>query len=123
LFLQLYKFSKRGHEPNFIIKYYAHTVNNDTTCFQATVAALAYLTAISDGLTCGYSAILLPQLRANSSGFEADEEFESWIGEGRDQFYVHTQEISFTYIHTQVNLPHNGAIELYNFFKFKSRFL
>jgi hypothetical protein len=65
-----------------------------------------YLTAVCQGLTGGYSAILLPQLRANSSGFEADEEFESWIGEERDQFYFHTQ----------VHLPPSGAIDLYDFF-------
>jgi hypothetical protein len=57
-------------------------------CFQATVAALVYLTAICNGLTSGYSAILLPQLRANSSGFDADEDFESWIGKSRDLFYL-----------------------------------
>ena len=60
-------------------------------CFQAIVAALVYLTAICNGLTSGYSAILLPQLRANSSGFEADEEVESWIGNSRDLFYLHFQ--------------------------------
>jgi len=53
------------------------TVNNDTMCFQTIVAALVYLTATCDGLTSGYSAILLPQLRANNSGFEVDEDFES----------------------------------------------
>jgi hypothetical protein len=74
-------------------------------CFQAIVAALVYLTAVCDGLTSGYSATLLHQLRANSSGFEADEESESWIGKSRDLFYLHTQ----------VNLPHNGAIDLYGF--------
>jgi hypothetical protein len=87
----LYKFIKRGHKPNFIIKYYEDVVNNDTTCFYATVAALAYLTAICNGLSSGYSAIVLPQLRANSSGFGADEEFESWIGKCRDVFYLDTQ--------------------------------
>jgi hypothetical protein len=60
-------------------------------CFQAIVGALVYLTATCDGLTSGYSAILLPQLRANSSGFEPDEVVESWIGKGRDLFYLHTQ--------------------------------
>ena len=60
--------------------------------FQAIVAALVYLTSICNGLTSGYSAILLPQLRANnSSDFEADEEVESWIGKGRDLFYLHFQ--------------------------------
>jgi hypothetical protein len=58
-------------------------------CFQAIVAVLVYLTAVCNGLTSGYSAILLPQLRANSSGFEADEEVESWIGKSRDLFYLH----------------------------------
>jgi hypothetical protein len=60
-------------------------------CLQAIVGALVYLTAICDGLTSGYSTILLPQLRANSSGFEADGEFESWIGKGRDLFYLNAQ--------------------------------
>jgi len=50
-----------------------------------------YLTAVCNGLTSGYSAILLPQLRANSSDFEADEEVESWIGKSRDLFYLHFQ--------------------------------
>jgi hypothetical protein len=50
-----------------------------------------YLTAICNGLTSGYSAILLPQLRANSSGFEADEDVESWIGNSRDLCYLHFQ--------------------------------
>jgi hypothetical protein len=60
------------------------------------VAALVYLTAICNGLTSGYSAILLPQIRANSSGFEADEEVESWIGKRRDLFHVHTQLTLFS---------------------------
>jgi len=60
-------------------------------CFQVTVAALVYLSAICSGLTSGYSSILLPQLRANSSGFEADEDVESWIGKGIDLFYLHLQ--------------------------------
>lgn len=60
-------------------------------CFQAIVAALVYLTSICNGLTSGYSAILLPQLRANSSGFEADEEVESWIGKSRNLFSLHLQ--------------------------------
>jgi len=60
-------------------------------CLQAIVAALVYLTAICNGLTSGYSAILLPQLRTNSSGFEVDEEVESWIGKGRGLFYLHFQ--------------------------------
>jgi hypothetical protein len=77
-------------------------------CFQAIVAALVYLTAIGNGLTSGYLSILLPQLRANSSGIEADEEVVSWIGKGRDLFYLHTQ----------VNLPHGGSIDLYDLFKF-----
>jgi hypothetical protein len=59
--------------------------------FQAIVAALVYLTAICNGLTSGYSAILLPQLRTNSSGFESDEEVQSWTGKSRDLFHVHTQ--------------------------------
>jgi hypothetical protein len=52
---------------------------------------MVYLTAICNGLTSGSSAILLPQLRANSSDFEADEDFESWIGKSRDLFYLHLQ--------------------------------
>jgi hypothetical protein len=90
-FVKLYKFSGWRHKHVFITTYYEDTVNNDTMCFQAIVAALVYLTSICDGLTSGYSTILLPQLRANSSGFEADEEFESWIGKRRDLFYLHTQ--------------------------------
>ncbi|KDR17947.1 facilitated trehalose transporter Tret1-like isoform X2 [Zootermopsis nevadensis] len=46
---------------------------------QAITATLVYLTAICNGLSSGYSAILLPQLRANNSGFELDEDIESWI--------------------------------------------
>ena len=65
-------------------------------CFQAIVAALVYLTATCDGLTSGYSTVLRPQLRANSSGFEADEEFESWIGKSRDLFYYIHKSISHT---------------------------
>jgi hypothetical protein len=57
-----------------------------TMCFQATVAALVYLTAICDGSTYGYLTILLPQLRTNGSNFEVDEEVESWIGRSRDLF-------------------------------------
>jgi len=56
--------------------------------FQATIASLVYLTAICLGSSSGYSAILLPQLRANNSGFEADEEDESWIGKSRDLFHL-----------------------------------
>jgi hypothetical protein len=97
----LHKCGGRRHKHNLIATYYEDTVNNDTMCFQAIVAALVYVTATCDGLTNGYSAILLPQLRANSSGFEADEEVESWIGKGRDLFYLHTL----------VNLPQNGTID------------
>lgn len=75
-------------------------------CFQAIVAALVYLTATCDGLTSGYSAILPHKLRANSSGFEVGEEVKSWIGKGRDLFYLLTQ----------LNWPHSGAIDLYGFF-------
>jgi hypothetical protein len=82
-------------------------------CFQATVAALVYLTAICHGLTGGYSAILLPQLRANSSGFEADEEFASWIGKSRDLFYLHTQ----------VNFPHSGKLIYTSFSNLNYRFI
>ncbi|XP_023702840.1 facilitated trehalose transporter Tret1-like [Cryptotermes secundus] len=46
---------------------------------QAIMATLVYITAICNGLTSGYSAVLLPQLRANNSGFEINEEGESWI--------------------------------------------
>jgi hypothetical protein len=59
--------------------------------FQVIVAALVYLTAICNGLTSGYSAILLPQIRANNSGFEVDEEVESWIGKSRTLFYLHLE--------------------------------
>jgi hypothetical protein len=62
-------------------------------CFQAIVAALVYLASICNGLTSGYSAILLPQLRANSSGFEADEDVEPWIGNSRDLFHLYFQVI------------------------------
>jgi len=87
-------------------------------CFQAMFAALVYLTAMCDGLTCGYSAILLPQLRANSSGFEADEEFESWIGKSRDLFLLtYTSNVNKgptrcnsmqTFIHCHVTLHVSG---------------
>ena len=82
-------------------------------CFQAIVAALVYVTATSDGLTSGYSNILRPQLRAKNSGFEADEEIESWIGKSKDLFYLRPQ----------VNLPHSGTIDVYEFFVFKVRIL
>jgi hypothetical protein len=59
--------------------------------FQAMVAALVYLTAICNGLATGYSAIMLPQIRANNSGFEVDEEVESWIGKSRNLFYLHLE--------------------------------
>jgi hypothetical protein len=55
-------------------------------CFQAILATLVYLTAVCNGLSSGYSAVLLPQLRANSSGFEMDEEAESWIGKSMNLF-------------------------------------
>lgn len=55
-------------------------------CFQAILASLVYLTAICNGLTSGYSAVLLPQLRANNSGFEINEEIESWIGKSMNLF-------------------------------------
>jgi hypothetical protein len=90
----LYKFIGRRHKKCFITTYCEDTVNNDTMCFQATVAALVYLTATCHGLTGGYSALLLPQLRANSSGFEADEEFESWIGKGRDLLLTITSQFA-----------------------------
>jgi hypothetical protein len=105
LFVQLYKFSGCGHKQTIITTYYEDNVNNDSVCFQAIVAAFVYLTATCNGLTTGYSAILLPQLRANSSDFEVDEDVEPWIGKGRDLFYLHTQ----------VNLPHSGARDLYFF--------
>jgi hypothetical protein len=44
-------------------------------------------------LTSGYSAILLPQLRANNTDFEVDEDVESWIGKSRDIFYLHIKTI------------------------------
>ncbi|XP_069704031.1 facilitated trehalose transporter Tret1-like isoform X2 [Periplaneta americana] len=46
---------------------------------QTVVAVLVYLTAICNGLSSGYSAILLPQIRANGSDFEVNQEIESWI--------------------------------------------
>jgi hypothetical protein len=106
IFVQFYKFSKRGHKHSIITTYGEDIVNKDTTCFQATVAALVYLTAICDGLTNGYPAILRPQLRANSSSFEVDEEVDSWIGKS-------------IYLLTQVKLPLSGTIYLYSFFKSK----
>jgi len=93
---------QRGHKQYFITTYYEDTVNNDRVCFQAIVAGLVYLTATSNGLTSGYSNVLRPQLRANNSGFEADEEVESWIGKRRDLFHLHTQ----------VNLPQRSTIDL-----------
>jgi len=60
-------------------------------CFQATVAALVCLTAACIGLTEGYLLILGPQLNAKGSGFEADEDVMSWIGKGRDLFYIAVQ--------------------------------
>jgi hypothetical protein len=92
-----------------LLQHTKKSVNNDTVCFQAIVAALVYLTATCNGLSSGYSAILFSQLRANSSGFETDEEVESWIGKGRDLFYLHKQ----------VNLPQSGTRDLYEFFKFE----
>ena len=92
-----------------LLQHTMKTVNNDTMCFQAIVASLVYLTATCDGLTSGYSNFLRLQLRADSSGFELDEEAESWIGKSRDLFYLRTQ----------VNLPQSGTIDLYKFFKFK----
>jgi len=53
-------------------------------CFQASVAALACLTAACIGLTEGYLLILGPQLNVKSSDFEADEDVMSWIGKGSD---------------------------------------
>jgi hypothetical protein len=79
-------------------------------CFQTIVAAFVYLTAICNGLTSGYSSIFIPQLRANSSGFEADEEVESWIGKRRNLFYLRMQ----------INLPHSSTYNtLIQFFKLK----
>jgi hypothetical protein len=57
-------------------------------CFQATVAALVYLTSICAGLTSGYPTVLVSELKTNSSGFEVDEEVESWIGKSRDLFLL-----------------------------------
>ena len=92
-----------------LLQHTMKTFNNDTLCFQAIATALVYVTATCDGLSSGYSAILLSQLRANNSGFEAEEEFESWIGKGRYLFYLHIK----------VNLPRSGTIDVYEFFKFK----
>ena len=89
-----------------LLQHTMKTFNNDTMCFQSIVAALVYLTATCDGLTSGYSNTLRTQLRANSSGFEVDEEAASWIGKSRD----------LVYSRTQVNLPHNGTIDVYKFF-------
>ena len=69
--------------------YYEDTIYNDIAGFQATVAALVYLTAICLGSSSGYSAILLPQIRTNSSGFEAEEVDETWIGMSSNLFYLH----------------------------------
>ncbi|KAJ9595146.1 hypothetical protein L9F63_013554, partial [Diploptera punctata] len=46
---------------------------------QAIVALMVYLTAVCNGLSSGHSAILLPQLRENSSSIQVNEDTESWI--------------------------------------------
>jgi hypothetical protein len=51
---------------------------------QAIVASMVYLTAMCNGLSSGYSAILLPQLRLNDSSIQVNEDIESWIG----KFYL-----------------------------------
>jgi hypothetical protein len=56
------------------------------------MATLVYLTAICNGLTSGYSAVLLPQLRANNSGFEINEEAESWIGKTMNLFQPNSRK-------------------------------
>jgi hypothetical protein len=63
-----------------------------------------YLTAICSGLTSGYSAVLLPQLRANNSGFEMNEEIESWIGKSMNLFLLNR-----TQGRTQSGAFENGA--------------
>jgi hypothetical protein len=59
--------------------------------FQVTVAALVCLTATCVSFTAAYLPMPILQLRAKSIGFKADEEIVSWIGTGRDLFYLHTQ--------------------------------
>ncbi|XP_069704830.1 facilitated trehalose transporter Tret1-like isoform X2 [Periplaneta americana] len=65
---------------------------NDTTPFgnevknrrrpllpQVILATVAYLTAICNGLTAGFSTILLSQLRAHAEDISVDKSTESWI--------------------------------------------
>jgi hypothetical protein len=59
--------------------------------FQVIVAALVCLTATCGSLTAGYLPIPLLRLRATRSGSETSEKLMSYIGKGRDLFYLHTQ--------------------------------
>ena len=100
-FVQLCEFSGRSHKHTVFTAYYEDTVNNDTMCFQAIVAALVCLTATLLGVTEYYLLTLRRHLNAKTSDFEVDEEVMSWVGKERDLFYLHTQ---------------SGAIGLYDFY-------
>ncbi|PSN34242.1 hypothetical protein C0J52_18037 [Blattella germanica] len=53
----------------------------DTTisCSKVTVATVVYGGAVGCGLTGGYSGVLLPQLRSNTSDIFIDDDMASWI--------------------------------------------
>ncbi|PSN51475.1 hypothetical protein C0J52_00752 [Blattella germanica] len=60
---------------------------------QGVVALVVYGAAFCCGLTGGYSGVLLPQLRANTSDLLVDDNMASWIGENNMGTYTGTTSL------------------------------